>query len=183
MTIVGLLSIAFILLIIYIICCPFDKAMLIIICAQFLGIMACVCGYVKHSREKFYNPSKLEEDEKFGIHIPENYEDVVQELKNIEYNVNVDNHDNADQLDTYDLDAPEISTEDMIQVILDENSTDNSVDYHVASHGAELAKRNKMALNIRSRYHKDNFKKYFEEELDESAERQWFDRDQLEYDF
>ena len=179
-----LLYIAFVLLIIYVLCCPLDKSILMIICIQFFGIML----YLFKPRfdllkEPFYNPSKLDDDEKFGIHIPEKYDDVIRELKNIEYNVNVNNHDNANSLAKYDLDTTKDNIDDMMTYILDENITDNTADYGIASHSAVLSRRNKDALNIRARYHKDNAKSYFEEELDEAAERQWFDKDQHEYIF
>lgn len=183
MNVILLLSIPFILLIIYILCCPYDKALLILIGMEILGIMIFFTSSKQYNNEDFYNPTTLPEEEKYDIYTPEKYNDTIQELKNITYNVNVNNHDNAKELETYELDHAEESIEDMIKHMLDENLTDTTVDYRAASLGAELSRRNKEAINIRSRYNKDNFKKYFEEELDESASRQWFDRDQLEYDF
>jgi len=188
MGIMLLITFVFILIVVAILCGSFDKIMMTIIAAQVSGILWCMYKYgdsspPTDSTESFYNPTKLQDDEKFQVSGPDEYVDIEHELKNSHYNINADNYDNASELYNYTLDKPPNSLEEMIGIVLNENKTDFTVDYGIASHGAELARRNKEALNYRSRFNKDNFKRFFEEELDEADNRRWFDRDMLEYSF
>ncbi len=193
-----IIPIILIIIVIYVLCCPSDEAMIIIISAQIFSLLFCLFmrENKKSSNEAFYNPTKILEDDKFDVQTPRDYNQLVHELKKIDYDIGSENYDNSPQTLDYELDKrsgqythqpmlprEEDNVEEMIQTILDENREDVTVDYGVASLGNELAKRNKQALNIRSRFTSENFKEFYEEELDEADNRVWYDRDLLELDF
>ncbi len=179
-----IILILFIIIVIYVLVCPSNKAVIIIICAQILGLMFCLYMHKNMKKEEvFYNPTKFPEPDKYNIEDIRNYEDLVHLLKKTDYDIESGNYDNSREQEDYLLDKPQDPVEDIIQSILDENQDDITVDYGTSSLGAEHARRNKQSLNIRSRFDSENFKQWHEEELDEAAERRWFDRDQLEFDF
>ena len=199
MSLAVIIPIILIIIVIYVLCCPTDEAMIIIISAQIFSLLFCLFmrENKKSSDETFYNPTKILDDDKFDIHIPRNYNQLVHELKKINYDIGSENYDNSTQLLDYSLDGrsgeyvyddelsplEEDNIEEMIQTILDENRKDITADYGIASHSTYNGSHNKRARNIRSRFTSENFKQFHEEELDEADNRVWYDRDLLEFDF
>lgn len=202
-----IIPIILIIIVIYVLCCPSDEAMIIIISAQIFSLLFCL--FMRENKkssnqtsETFYNPTKILDDDKFDIYhnqhdqTPRDYDELVHELKKINYDIGSENYDNGQETLDYELDGrsgqyahqpmlprEEDIAEEMIQTILDENREDVTVDYGASSLGIELSKRNKQAINIRSRFTSENFKEFHEEELDEADNRVWYDRDLLELDF
>ncbi len=179
-----IIIIILIMVIIYVLCCPSNKVVIIVMCSQLIALVFCLyMAKGKTMFESFYNPTKTLEEDKYNIETVQNYEDLVQELKRLDYNVASGNYDNSIEQDDYSIIREEESVEDIIQSILNENREDVTADYGISSLGGHNAKRAKQSMDIRSRFNSENFKIWHEEELDEAADRRWFDRDALEFDF
>lgn len=179
-----ILIIILIMVIIYVLCCPSNKAVIIVLCSQLIAVVFCLYMVKGKSLfESFYNPTKKLEEDKYGIETVQNYDDLVHELKQLDYSVASNNYDNSREQDDYSIIRAEESVDDMIQSILNENREDVTADYGISSLGGHNAKRAKQSMDIRSRFNSENFKIWHEEELDEAADRQWYDRDALEFDF
>lgn len=171
-------------IIIYVLCCPSNIAVIIILCSQLFALAFCL--YMVNGNtvfESFYNPTKTRPENKYGIEMDRNYDDLVHELKQLDYNVASGNYDNPTETDDYSIIRAEESVEDMIQSLLDENREDVTADYGISSRMGHHGRKNKQAIDIRSRFNSENFKIWHEEELDETADRVWYDRDALEFDF
>ena len=180
---IELLFLICILSIIFILICDLDAALISIILIHIFAIG--VCWYNKSTTygvEQFKPVSKLVDNEKYDIRLPEQYADVVHELNTTAYNIKNEQYDNLTDLDDFAISKPVNSAHDMLEELLKmENET---VDYKAASLSAEMARRNKQAANARARHNSESFRASsgLDEELDETDARQWFDRDQLDLD-
>jgi len=180
----GLLVIIIILSIIFILVCDLDIALIAIIIMHVFAIGMCWVSKNKRKTdvEAFQPVSKLADDDKFVVSTPQQYADVVHELNTIAYNINNENYDNLTNLDDFTLSKPAPPSHEMLEELL--KYDDETADYKAASMSAELAKRNKQAAINRARHNSESFRisSGLDEELDEAAERRWYDRDQLDLD-
>lgn len=179
---IGLLCLVFILSVIFILVCDLDVALIAIILIHIFAIGICWRSKQMSEVEHFKPISKLVDDEKYDIRIPEQYTDVVHELNTTAYNIKNENYDNLTDLNDFAISRPANSAYEMLEELL--KTEDESADYKAASLSAEMARRNKQAANARARHNSESFRAAsgLDEELDEADARQWFDRDQLDLD-
>jgi hypothetical protein len=79
---------------------------------------------------------------------------------------------------------PELDNGSGVNAILSRNGTDTpnnfDGDEKLANKMAHVSIKNRNAIHNRTRYSSDNFRKYFQEELDENEHRVWWENDILE---
>jgi len=134
----------------------------------------------KFKSENFTPVSKNSDDTKYNIYLPEKYKNIINELNTINYNIDNKNYDNLMDLDDFNINKPNDSVSDILNETLKIQT--ETLNYKIASISSELSKKNKQAINYRSYFNSENFKKSsgLDEELNETYNREWYDRDQLD---